>query len=85
MLLRSLGRIAEMCVRARDFILSLAMTLRGDQERGTGITFVESWCFSAAMILVNEVEKVQRSKSLAAALGDLLVIARTQVRLFARV
>jgi trafficking protein particle complex subunit 10 len=78
LLLRSMGRYAEICVRARDFISSLGMTLRGEHERG-GISFVESWSFSAAMAAVDLGGKVQRSMALAAASGDLLVIARTQV------
>lgn len=77
-LLFAMNKSAEICARARDYITTLALTLRSDRETG-GVSFIESWMFSAAMTVVEATSKAQKSVALAAATGDLLVISRTQV------
>lgn len=77
-LLSSMGRIADICARARDYIATLARTLRNDRG-DTGISFIESWIFSAAMQVIEATSKTPKSNTLSAATGDLYVIARTQV------
>lgn len=77
-LLFTMNKSAEICARARDYITTLALTLRSDRETG-GVSFIESWMFSAAMTVVEATSKAQKSVALAAATGDLLVISRTQV------
>jgi trafficking protein particle complex subunit 10 len=77
-LLTSMGRIADICARARDYIATLARTLRNDRE-DTGISFIESWIFSAAMQIIEATSKAPKSHDRSAATGDLYVVARTQV------
>jgi len=78
MLLTAMGKYPDIAARARDYISTLARTLRTDREH-TGISFIESWIFSAAMQVIEATSKAPKSQALAAATGDLLVIARTQV------
>ena len=78
MLLTAMGKYPDIAARARDYISTLARTLRTDRE-DTGISFIESWIFSAAMQVVEATSKATKSPALAAAIGDLLAIARTQV------
>lgn len=73
-----MGRYGDICSRARDYIATLARTLRNDRE-DSGISFIESWTFSAAMQVIEATKKAQGSPALSAATGDLLLIARTQV------
>jgi hypothetical protein len=73
-----MGKYAEICSRARDYIATLSRTLRDNRE-DTGISFIESWIFSAAMQVIEATKKAPKSLSLSAATGDLYVIARTQV------
>ena len=77
-LLTAMGRYPEICSRARDYISTLARTLRSDRE-DTGISFIESWMFSAAMQIIEAAHTAPKSQVLSAAIGDLYVIARTQV------
>jgi trafficking protein particle complex subunit 10 len=78
-LLTAMGKYADIAARARDYIATLARTLRNDRE-DTGVSFIESWVFSAAMQIIEATRKGPKSAALSAATGDLLVIARTQVR-----
>ena len=73
-----MGKYAEICSRARDYIATLSRTLR-DNHEDTGISFIESWIFSAAMQVIEATKKAPKSVALSAATGDLYVIARTQV------
>jgi trafficking protein particle complex subunit 10 len=77
-LLTSMRKYADICSRAKDYIATLARTLRNDRE-DTGISFIESWIFSAAMQVIETTRKAPKSHAISAATGDLLVIARTQV------
>lgn len=77
-LLSAMGRYADICARARDYIATLARTLRNDRE-DTGLSFIESWIFSAAMQIIQATRKAPASPAFAAVTGDLQVIARTQV------
>ncbi len=77
-LLTSMGRIAEICARARDYIATMARTLRNERE-DVGISFIESWIFSAAMQVIEATSKAPNSQAFSAAIGDLYVVARTQV------
>jgi hypothetical protein len=77
-LLTAVERYADICSRARDYISTLARTLRNDRE-DSGISFIESWTFSAAMQVINATSMAQKTLSLSAATGDLLIIARAQV------
>ena len=77
-LLTSMGRFADICSRARDYIATLARTLRNDREN-TGISFIESWIFSAAMQVIEFTSQASKSPALSAATGDLLFVVRTQV------
>jgi hypothetical protein len=72
-----MGRYSDICFRARDYIATLARTLRNDRE-DSGISFIESWTFSAAMQVIEDTSKAQKTPALSAATGDLLLIARTQ-------
>lgn len=73
-----MGKYADICARARDYISTLARTLRNDRE-DTGISFIESWMFSASMQIIETVSAAPKTKALSAVIGDLYVIARTQV------
>jgi hypothetical protein len=73
-----MGKYVDICARARDYIATLARTLRNDRE-DTGLSFIESWIFSAAMQIIEATKKAQKTSAFAAVTGDLLVIARTQV------
>jgi hypothetical protein len=73
-----MGKYADICARARDYIATLARTLRNDRE-DTGLSFIESWIFSAAMQIIEATKKAQKTAAFAAVTGDLLVIARIQV------
>jgi hypothetical protein len=77
-LLTTMGRYADICSRARDYIVTLARTLRNDRE-DSGISLIESWTFSAAMQVIEATSKAPKSAALSAATGDLFLIARTQV------
>jgi len=77
-LLTSMGRYADICSRARDYIATLARTLRNDRE-DTGISYIESWIFSAAMQVIETTSKTPKNQALSAATGDLYLIARNQV------
>jgi trafficking protein particle complex subunit 10 len=78
-LLTALGKYADICARARDYVATMARTLRNDRE-DTGISFIESWVFSASMQIIEATKKGPKSTALSSATGDLLVMARTQVR-----
>ena len=80
-LLTSMGKYVDICVRARDYIATLARTLRNDQE-DAGISFIESWIFSSAMQVIEATRKASNSHALSSATGDLLFIARNQVTPF---
>ena len=73
-----MGQQADICARARDYIATLSRTLRNDRE-DAGISFIESWMFSAALQILEATSDAPRTQALAAARGDLYVIARTQV------
>jgi trafficking protein particle complex subunit 10 len=79
-LLTSMGRYAEICTRARDYIATMARTLRMDRDN-LGISYIESWMFSAAMQVIDATSKAPKSPALSATTGDLYVVARSQVRL----
>jgi trafficking protein particle complex subunit 10 len=79
MLLSAMGNYVDIAARARGYISTLARTLRMDRE-DAGISFVESWIFSAAMQVLEATSKAPKTQTLAAARGDLLAIARTQAR-----
>lgn len=76
-LLSLMGKHSDICARARDYITTLARTLRNDRE-DNGISFIESWIYSAAMQVVEATSKAPKSMGLSAVTGDLIVIARTQ-------
>lgn len=77
-LLTSMGRYVDICSRARDYIATLARTLRNDRE-DAGISYIESWIFSAAMQVIEATSKAPKNQALSAATGDLYLIARSQV------
>jgi trafficking protein particle complex subunit 10 len=77
-LLSAMGRYVDICARGRDYIATLARTLRNDRE-DTGLSFIESWIFSAAIQIIQATRKAPKSPAFAAVTGDLQVIARTQV------
>lgn len=77
-LLTSIGRYAEICTRARDYIATMARTLRMDRD-SQGISYIESWMFSAAMQVIDATRKSPKSPGLSATTGDLYVVARSQV------
>lgn len=79
-LLTSMGRYADICARARDYIATMARTLRNERE-DTGISFIESWIFSAAMAVIEATSKAPKSPALSAATGDLYVSTRNQVEM----
>jgi hypothetical protein len=77
-LLTALGKYADICARARDYVATMARTLRNDREDAS-ISFIESWVFSASMQIIQVTKQGPKSQALSAATGDLLVMARTQV------
>ena len=77
-LLTALGKYADICARARDYVATMARTLRNDREDAS-ISFIESWVFSASMQIIEVTKQGPKSQALSAATGDLLVMARTQV------
>lgn len=80
-LLTTMGRFAEICTRARDCIAMMARTLRMDRD-DLGISYIESWMFSAAMQVIEATSKAPKSVALSAATGDLYVVARNQACYF---
>jgi hypothetical protein len=80
-LLTSMGRYAEICTRARDFIIAMARTLRMDRD-DLAISSIESWMFSAAMQVIEATSRAPKSVTLSAATGDLYIVVRTQVCMF---
>ena len=77
----AMGKYADVSARAKDYIPMLARTLRNDRE-DSGISFIESWVFSAAMQVIEATNQASKSEALSSATGDLLFIARTQVCLY---
>ena len=80
-LLTSIGRSAEICTRARDYITTMARTLHMDRD-DRGISYIESWMYSAAMQVVEAASKAPKTVPLSAAIGDLYLVARSQVAPF---
>ncbi|KTW30243.1 hypothetical protein T552_00720 [Pneumocystis carinii B80] len=77
-LLRQLGEYADILQRGRNFIVTMAIILRKNEE--TLIPwFIESWIWSSVHNLINITEGVSKNKRLSALRGELLFLARLQL------
>ncbi|QSL64676.1 hypothetical protein MERGE_001978 [Pneumocystis wakefieldiae] len=77
-LLQQLGEYTDILRRGRDFITTMAIVLRKNEETLVP-WFIESWIWSAVHDLLNIKEEIYEDKTFSALRGELLFLARLQL------